>query len=72
MFDALDQIIKHDDAVEISLKERIVKGVVIARGIPGRRAEDAPSNAATSWSAGSLATKPAPEQRFFAEENTTY
>jgi len=30
MFDALDQIIKHDDALEISLKERIVKGVVIA------------------------------------------
>jgi hypothetical protein len=30
MFDALDQIIKHDDAVESSLKERIVKGVVIA------------------------------------------
>ena len=30
MFDTLDQIIKHDDAVVISLKERIVKGVVIA------------------------------------------
>ena len=29
MFDTLDQIIKHDDAVVISLKERIVKGVVI-------------------------------------------
>jgi len=30
MFDGLDQIIKHDDAAGISLKERIVKDVVIA------------------------------------------
>ncbi len=29
MFDSLDEQIKHDDAVETSRNERIVKGVVI-------------------------------------------
>ena len=30
MFDSLDEQIKHDDAIEISRKERIVKAVTIA------------------------------------------
>jgi hypothetical protein len=30
MFDSLDEKIKHDDAVEISRKERIVRWVAIA------------------------------------------
>jgi len=30
MFDSLDEKIKQDDAVEVSRKERVVKGVVIA------------------------------------------
>jgi len=30
MFDSLEEKIKHDDAVEISRSERIVKGVAIA------------------------------------------
>ncbi|MBZ5728330.1 MAG: hypothetical protein LAP87_25525 [Acidobacteriia bacterium] len=30
MFDSLSEKIKHDDAVEISPRERVVKGVVIA------------------------------------------
>lgn len=30
MFDTLDDRIKHDDQVEISTKERVVKGVAIA------------------------------------------
>ena len=29
MFDSLDEQIKHDDAIEISRKERIVKAVTI-------------------------------------------
>lgn len=30
MFDSLDDKIKHDDAVEVTTRERLVKGVVIA------------------------------------------
>jgi len=30
MFESLDEKIKHDDAVEISRRERVVKGVVVA------------------------------------------
>jgi len=30
MFDSLDDRIKHDDAVEIPRRERVVKGVVVA------------------------------------------
>jgi hypothetical protein len=30
MFDSLDEKIKHDDAVETSRRERIVKGVAVA------------------------------------------
>jgi len=30
MFESLDEKIKHDDAVEISRRERVVKGVVLA------------------------------------------
>ena len=30
MFDSLEDKIKHDDAVEISRRERIVKGVMVA------------------------------------------
>lgn len=30
MFESLDEQIKHDDAVEISRRERVVKGVMVA------------------------------------------
>jgi len=30
MFDSLDQIIKHDDAVENTRKQRVLEGVAIA------------------------------------------
>lgn len=30
MFDSLDEQIKHDDAVEITRRERIVKAVIVA------------------------------------------
>lgn len=30
MFDSLDEKMKHDDAVEVTRRERIAKGVVVA------------------------------------------